>query len=122
MQDTVQHYFGCIESRDYAGVILLFAPNAKINSPFKPQMRADAFLKKWFSKASCIKIKLLNVMTNVEQRRVVAQFIYEGVDVFSKKVTFEAIDIFQFDATSKKIVSLDIQVPNYCAIKNLLSV
>ncbi|MEZ4886374.1 MAG: nuclear transport factor 2 family protein [Chitinophagales bacterium] len=107
ISETIQSYLHALERGDEYGVLQLFADNAIVISPLYGRMKANDFYEQLFEDTAQSLITLLQIFKGAQPGSASAHFRYRWTLEDEQPVTFEAVDIFEFD-NQKKISKLTI--------------
>ena len=105
--EIIQSYFHAIERGDEYAVLQLFAKGAIVVSPLYGRMKATDFYEQLFEDTAQSLITLLQIFKGAQPRSAAAHFRYRWTMEDEKPITFEGVDLFEFDE-QKKIVKLTI--------------
>ncbi len=108
MKKIIQNYLDCLVRSDYDKLINLFAPDAIVYSPLYGKQDAKEFYKKLFQDTAQSRIKLINIFTDEVNKSAAAYFHYDWTLSNDIMVPFDVVDIFEFNDTRDKIVTLKI--------------
>jgi hypothetical protein len=88
-----------LERGDVAAICALFAPDAQIFSPFLGWMQAAPFFAKVSEASGQSTIRPIDIcVSTTGARRATGYFIYDWVLKDGSAVSFECVDVFEFDA------------------------
>ena len=100
--DIIQSYCTALKANDYQAIISLFSKDAKVFSFFAGEKMAPEFFQSLFKISRRAKVELKNLFIGVENKSIVAAYIYLEVIRDEKfSLQFEAVDIFEFNAENK---------------------
>lgn len=95
----VRTYLKELERGDVAAICALFAPNAQIFSPFLGWVQAAPFFAKVSEASGESTIRPIDIcVSTTGARRATGYFIYDWVLKDGSAVSFECVDVFEFDA------------------------
>jgi hypothetical protein len=95
----VRTYLKELERGDVAAICALFAPDARIFSPFLGWMQAAPFFAKVSEASGQSTIRPIDIcVSTTGARRATGYFIYDWVLKDGSAVSFECVDVFEFDA------------------------
>ena len=95
----VRTYLKELERGDVAAICALFAPDAQIFSPFLGWMQAAPFFAKVSEASGDSTIRPVDICVSTTGfRRATGYFIYDWVLKDGSAVSFECVDVFEFDA------------------------
>ncbi|NPT47337.1 nuclear transport factor 2 family protein [Paraburkholderia sp. 1N] len=95
----VRTYLKELERGDVAAICALFAPDAQIFSPFLGSMQAAPFFAKVSEASGQSTIRPIDIcVSTTGARRATGYFIYDWVLKDGSAVSFECVDVFEFDA------------------------
>ncbi|MFM0247003.1 nuclear transport factor 2 family protein [Paraburkholderia sediminicola] len=95
----VRTYLKALERGDVAAICALFAPDAQIFSPFLGWMQAAPFFAKVIEASGQSTISPIDIcVSTTGARRATGYFIYDWVLKDGSAVSFECVDVFEFDA------------------------
>ena len=95
----VRTYLKELERGDVAAICALFAPDAQILSPFLGWMQAAPFFAKVSEASGQSTIRPIDIcVSTTGARRATGYFIYDWVLKDGSAVSFECVDVFEFDA------------------------
>ncbi|MFM0277361.1 nuclear transport factor 2 family protein [Paraburkholderia sediminicola] len=95
----VRTYLKALERGDVAAICALFAPDAQIFSPFLGWMQAAPFFAKVIEASGQSTIRPIDIcVSTTGARRATGYFIYDWVLKDGSAVSFECVDVFEFDA------------------------
>ena len=95
----VRTYLKALERGDVAAICALFAPDARIFSPFLGWMQAAPFFAKVSEASGQSTIRPIDIcVSTTGARRATGYFIYDWVLKDGSAVRFECVDVFEFDA------------------------
>jgi ketosteroid isomerase-like protein len=95
----VRTYLKELERGDVAAICALFAPDAQIFSPFLGWMQAAPFFAKVSEASGQSTIRPIDIcVSTTGARRATGYFIYDWVLKDGSAVSFECVDVFEFDA------------------------
>jgi ketosteroid isomerase-like protein len=95
----VRTYLKELERGDVAAICALFAPDARIFSPFLGWMQAAPFFAKVSEASGDSTIRPIDIcVSTTGARRATGYFIYDWVLKDGSAVSFECVDVFEFDA------------------------
>ncbi len=110
-QDKAKHisqrYLDCLTEADLAGVLALFAADGTVSSPLYGEQAAAAFYPLLFGDTQVSRLKLIDVLSNADQRTVALFFHYEWQLADGEWVQFDVIDHLRFNERDQ-ITSLHI--------------
>jgi hypothetical protein len=96
----VRTYLKELERGDVAAICALFAPDAQIFSPFLGWMQAAPFFTKVSEASGASTIRPIDIcVSTTGARRATGYFIYDWVLKGGSAVSFECVDVFEFDAS-----------------------
>ncbi|RQR49864.1 nuclear transport factor 2 family protein [Burkholderia sp. Bp9125] len=94
----IRAYLRELERGDVAAICALFAPDARIHSPFLGWMSAEAFFAKVDAASGQSRITPIDIFASTTgARRATAYFVYDWGLKDGSAVTFECVDVFEFD-------------------------
>ena len=95
----VRTYLKELERGDVAAICALFAPTGQIFSPFLGWMQAAPFFAKVSEASGQSTIRPIDIcVSTTGARRATGYFIYDWVLKDGSAVSFECVDVFEFDA------------------------
>lgn len=100
-EDVIKQYLKALELGSYEDITNLFAVDATVKSPLYGFVKASQFYKDLLNDTSNSITTLKNIFISVNQQSAAAQFEYIWTLKSGQKVTFEVVDIFEFDALNK---------------------
>jgi len=97
--EVVQRYLSRLEASDVEAITALFAPGAKIYSPFLGWMDPRPFFIKVREASGQSRIETLDILVSAHGGpRAIAYFIYHWQLKDGGDVHFNCVDVFDFDA------------------------
>lgn len=97
--EQTKTYLRELERGDVAAVCALFAPDARVYSPFLGWMQPAPFFEKVIASSGQSTITPIDFCTSTEgQPRLTAYFVYDWVLKDGSAVRFECVDVFEFGA------------------------
>jgi limonene-1,2-epoxide hydrolase len=113
LENIVRTYCQALKDNDYQTIIRLFAKEAKIISFIAGEKSPLDFFQNLFSNSRRIKVEIKNILFDVDNKKIVAAYIYLEV-IWNKQevIQFEVVDIFEFDQENK-IKNLKIILDTY---------
>jgi hypothetical protein len=112
-EHVLQQYLDNLSAANYDAVISLFTDNALVISPLYGQVPAFQFYKDLFKDTQSSQLKLINMFIGTYKPDTAAlQFEYLWTMANGEVVTFEVVDIIDFDSNNK-IVKLSIIYDTY---------
>lgn len=105
---TIERYLDRLGANDTPGILALFAPGAKVVSPFLGEMDAPAFYAKLEQTTNRNIITPLDVFASARTTRVCALFRYEWEVFDGSRVTFDCMDLFDFAPDGARIARMTI--------------
>jgi SnoaL-like domain len=98
----VGSYLKELERGDVAAICALFAPDAQIFSPFLGWMQAVPFFTKVSEASGKSTIRNIDIcVSTTGAPRATGYFIYDWVLKDGSAVSFECVDVFEFDANGR---------------------
>jgi ketosteroid isomerase-like protein len=95
----VRHYLEALERGDTDTLCALFSPDARIHSPFLGWMQPRPFFEKVVGSSGQSRITPLDICASVTGLpRMTVQFVYDWGLKDGSAVSFECVDVFDFDA------------------------
>ena len=107
---VLQRYMTALDQSDYATVKGLFAPQAKVLSPFLGEMPADAFFDRLAEASARNVITPIDIfLSTSDQRHATAYFQYDWTVRDGTRITFKVMDLFTFEPNGgDRVVYLDL--------------
>lgn len=100
--ETVRAYFAALDSNDLDAMLALFSVDAVVLSPMLGEVRAATFFPKVFGASSATAITVFDVLVSAEgYPRAVGYFNYDWTLKDGSEITFDAADVFDFDADGR---------------------
>ena len=107
ISEIIQSYFHALERGDEYATLQLFAENAIVVSPLYGRMKATDFFEQLFEDTAQSLITLIQIFKGAKTRSVAAHIRYRWTMEDEEPISFEAVDIFEFDS-QRKIFKLTI--------------
>ncbi len=107
ISEIIQSYLHALERGDEYGVLQLFAEGAIVVSPLYGRKKATDFYEQLFEDTAQSLITLLQIFKGAQKGSAAAHFRYRWTLEDEQPVSFEAVDIFEFD-NERKISKLTI--------------
>lgn len=107
ISEIIQHYFQALERGDEYAVLQLFSEKAIVVSPLYGRMKASEFYEQLFEDTAQSLITLLQIFKGLQVGSAAAHFQYRWILENGEPVSFEGVDIFEFNE-KKKIRKLTI--------------
>ena len=101
MKETINAYLRALGAGEYPDITALFSDDAVVISPLYGEMNAAAFFRKLLADTDHAVITPLRVYTDEEDRSGAAFFLYEWVMNDGRHISFEVVDLFNFDEKGK---------------------
>lgn len=102
IREIIEQYLKCLEKSDLGGMLSLFSENALIQSPFLGEIPASDFFPKVFGASRRSQLTLHDILENsMSSERAAAYFRYDWTLKDGSEISFECVDIFEFDSESK---------------------
>lgn len=101
MEEKIKAYLSGLENGDYQQLASLFAPGAVVHSPLYGQRPALEFYRELLADSANSRIQLLHIYHQAGGRRSAAHFIYEWTLADGSLVSFDCVDLFEWDAGQK---------------------
>lgn len=96
--ERIRNYLQELESGNVAGVLALFAPDARIHSPLLGWVSPEPFYRKLAEASGNSKIKLMDICCSVQgNSRATAYFTYDWQLKDGSRVSFDCVDVFDFN-------------------------
>jgi hypothetical protein len=106
---VLQTYMKALGESDYSAVKSLFAPNARVLSPFLGKMEASAFFDRLGEASSLNVITPIDIfVSTTEKHHAAAYFQYDWTVRDGTLITFKVMDLFTFEPHGDKVMSLDL--------------
>jgi hypothetical protein len=106
---ALQVYMKALGQSDYATVKSLFAPGAKVLSPFLGEMQAGPFFDRLAEASTKNVITPIDIfLSTTGQSHATAYFQYDWTVRDGTPITFKAMDLFTFEPSSHKVTYLDL--------------
>ena len=107
VEQKIKDYLAMLMEGDNGKVSVLFCQDAEVHSPLYGKIKAQNFYRKLFRDTLNSTIMLKGVFRNMhDPSQAAALFHYEWTLINDKTVSFDCVDIFNFDERSKKIKTL----------------
>jgi hypothetical protein len=97
VQELSEHYLKGLAQADLEGILLLFSPEAEIQSPLYGKMMATLFYRELFKDTQSSEVRLKDVLTNENNLSACLFFAYTWTLASGTKVEFEVIDYMQLN-------------------------
>lgn len=107
ISEIIQSYLHALERGDEYAVLQLFSEGAIVVSPLYGRIKATDFYEQLFEDTAQSLITLLQIFKGAQKGSASAHFRYRWTMEDEEPVSFEAVDIFEFDS-QKKISKLTI--------------
>lgn len=107
ISEIIQSYFHALERGDEYAILQLFADNGIVVSPLYGRMKASDFFEQLFEDTAQSLITLIQIFKGSLTRSAAAHIRYRWTIEDEEPISFEAVDIFEFDS-QKKIFKLTI--------------
>jgi ketosteroid isomerase-like protein len=102
MQDDAIHsYLDALSRGDLDQLLALFAPQAIVHSPLYGQQAARAFYPALLQDSAASHIEPLQIFQSNSPQYAAVNFLYHWTLANGEEVTFDCVDIFQFDKAGK---------------------
>ncbi|VVB58645.1 L-lysine 2,3-aminomutase [Candidatus Anstonella stagnisolia] len=98
---TIRQYLNALESGSYRTMIQLFSSDAIVHSPLYGDVNANEYYSGLFNDTTSSKISFLNIFTSQNPSRAAGHFRYDWTLKNGGKISFQCVDVFQFDETGK---------------------
>lgn len=106
---VLQTYMRALDQSDYATVKGLFAPGAKVRSPFLGEMPAAPFFDRLAAASTKNVITPIDIfVSTTEQHHATAYFQYDWTVRDGTLITFKVMDLFTFEPGSREVTYLDL--------------
>lgn len=106
---VLQAYMDALGRSDYATVKGLFAPHAKVLSPFLGEMPAGPFFDRLAQASSMNVITPIDIfLSTAGKTHATAYFQYDWTVRDGTLITFKVMDVFAFELDSDRVAYLDI--------------
>lgn len=106
---VLQTYMDALGRSDYDTVKSLFAPDAKVKSPFLGEMPAGPFFDRLAGASAKNVITPIDIfLSHSQQNHATAYFQYDWTVRDGTLITFKVMDLFTFEAGSDKVTYLDL--------------
>jgi hypothetical protein len=106
---VLQTYMSALGKSDYATVKSLFAPEARVRSPFLGEMLAGPFFDRLDGASSLNVITPIDIFLSAsDKHHASAYFQYDWTVRDGTLITFKVMDLFSFDPGSDKVRHLDL--------------
>jgi hypothetical protein len=107
MRSAILQYIESLQLADYKKIIELFSEEGVVHSPLYGDLSAKDFYRDLLSDTRRSKITLLNIFINIDNPNVYsAHFKYEWTLKDDSQVNFECVDIFVFDESKIKEMTI----------------
>ena len=107
VEQKIKDYQAMLMEGDGEKVSVLFCRDAEVHSPLYGRINAGSFYKKLFKDTQHSSIVLKGIFRNMHNpKQAAALFHYQWTLNNDKTVSFDCVDIFEFDEKSKKIKTL----------------
>jgi ketosteroid isomerase-like protein len=98
----VGNYLNALERGDVAAICALFAPDARIFSPFLGWMAPKPFFDKVEAASAPSRITPIDIcVSTTGARRATGYFVYDWALKDGSAVQFECVDVFEFDESAR---------------------
>ncbi|NMB87793.1 MAG: SnoaL-like domain-containing protein [Chloroflexi bacterium] len=104
----MQRYLQALGDGDAAAILELFVPDGVVFSPLYGEVSAAHFYRDLFADTSRSTITPYHVFHSLQPERGAVHFRYDWVLRDGTPVTFECVDVFEFDLAVNKVKSLTI--------------
>jgi len=91
-------YLTALGNADYEGLMSLFTTDAMVVSPLYGEQSADVFYRNLLQDSQRSELTFLDVFTNTETNKASLHFRYCWTMTDGAVVTFDCVDLFEFDA------------------------
>ena len=108
---SLRRYLDCLQRGDIEGLIALFAPEGFVVSPFLGTMRARPFFEKLAQSSTRSVITPIELFAGSRDEscsRAAAYFRYDWTLKGGQMVTFDCVDVFEFEQASGLFGSMTI--------------
>lgn len=97
VQELSEHYLNGLAQADMEGILLLFSPDAQVQSPLYGKMTAALFYRELFKDTQSSEVRLKDILTNENNLSACLFFAYTWTLASGAKVEFEVIDYMQLN-------------------------
>jgi len=102
MQDAaIRNYLDALSRGDLDQLMALFDPKATVYSPLYGQQPARVFYPALLQDSAASHIELLQIFQSNSPQYAAVNFLYHWTLANGEEVTFDCVDIFQFDKAGK---------------------
>lgn len=108
----VRSYFARLTASDMDGIIAMFEPDAKVQTPYVGSMNAAEFFAKLGVASARNKLTVFDVLVGERGDSVAAHFEYDWTLGSGDNIVFQGMDYFKF-GTSGKFASLAVYYDTY---------
>lgn len=97
----MQAYLKALESADLTAILSLFSKDAKVHSPLYGERPAKAFFPELLQDSRTSRIEPLAFFGSSQANRGAVNFHYHWTLADGQAVTFDCVDLFDFDQRGK---------------------
>jgi len=97
---AIRTYFERLTASDMAGVLALFAPRAKVTSPYLGTLPATAFFASLDQASAQNRLTVFDVLLGEKGDSGAAHFEYDWTLASGDRIVFEGVDYFRFAAAA----------------------
>ncbi|HEY2811224.1 MAG TPA: nuclear transport factor 2 family protein [Rhabdochlamydiaceae bacterium] len=102
VKKIIQDFYHHFEKKDLDGLIALFAPHARVESPTLGKMEAQPFYRELFSKTKHFKTTMKDIFINPDNPHRAATFLSASWETKNGDVlAFESVVIFEMNDQGK---------------------
>lgn len=101
MEQIINSYLRHLEDGNYRALLELFSEKALVSSPLYGERLATDFYRALMEDTRASQLTLLAIFTNEEKGIAAANFIYKWTLAGGALVSFDCVDIFEFDERRK---------------------
>jgi SnoaL-like protein len=106
---VLQTYMDALGRSDYDTVKSIFAPGARVNSPFLGEMLAGPFFDRLAQASTKNVITPIDIfLSSSDKKHAAAYFQYDWTVRDGTLITFKVMDLFTFEPNSDKVTYLDL--------------
>ena len=106
---VLETYMKALGESDYSAIKSLFAPEARVLSPFLGEMAAGPFFDRLGEASSLNVITPIDIFVSAtEKHHATAYFQYDWTVRDGTLITFKVMDLFTFEPYGDKVTSLDL--------------
>jgi hypothetical protein len=107
--EVMERYMKALHAADYPAIVALFAPGGRVVSPFLGDMEAGAFFERLGGASSKNVITPIDLFVSAgDTPRATAFFRYDWTVNDGTLISFEVMDLFEFEPGSDKIRRLSL--------------